>query len=317
MRRFGFAVKVLGKALKSNDARRPENHPHLRVSLDYLEKIFDYLEEVGIDMYRMSSELAPYLTHPDYPEFHGQLEECREKIEKLGERARKSRFRLSFHPSQFIFLSAKEERIIEASIRDLAWQAMILDWMGLDREAVVVSHVGGAYDDKNASLERWLLNYEKLPSFIKNRLVLENDDSRFSVADTSWLHRRCGIPLVFDYQHHMCFNPERIPLRKALLICLNSWKERPKIHFSCPSTHLEEGKMPRLTNHSDLIDPFEFAWFLEEVGDLDFDVMLEAKGKDLALLRLRAEREKRQFMIRQKNDLDLIRKNGIVNPLDP
>jgi hypothetical protein len=40
-------------------------------------------------------------------------------------------------------------------------------------------------------------------------------------------------------------------------------------------------------------------------------------SKDLALLRLRAELQKRQFMIGQKNGWDLIRKNGIVNPIDP
>jgi UV DNA damage endonuclease len=40
--------------------------------------------------------------------------------------------------------------------------------------------------------------------------------------------------------------------------------------------------------HADLIDPIAFEQFLRySAAGLDFDVMLEAKAKDLALLRLR------------------------------
>jgi UV DNA damage endonuclease len=45
---------------------------------------------------------------------------------------------------------------------------------------------------------------------------------------------------------------------------------------------------PRPTQHADFIDPFAFSTFLRQAQGLrDFDVMLEAKAKDLALLRLR------------------------------
>ncbi|MEY2427086.1 MAG: hypothetical protein QOI61_2658 [Actinomycetota bacterium] len=43
-----------------------------------------------------------------------------------------------------------------------------------------------------------------------------------------------------------------------------------------------------------MIDPIGFEHFLRETAaGLDFDVMLEAKGKDLALLRLREHLEVR------------------------
>jgi UV DNA damage endonuclease len=46
--------------------------------------------------------------------------------------------------------------------------------------------------------------------------------------------------------------------------------------------------------HADLIDPIGFETFLREVvGDLDVDVMLEAKGKDVALLTLRGQLQAR------------------------
>ena len=76
----------------------------------------------------------------------------------------------------------------------------------------------------------------------------------------------------------------------------------PKIHYSTPKTATEERRrkvgrrveralvLPPLRAHADLIDPIAFARFLDDAGRVrDFDVMLEAKAKDLALLRLREE----------------------------
>ena len=48
-------------------------------------------------------------------------------------------------------------------------------------------------------------------------------------------------------------------------------------------------KPPLLTGHADFVNPFEFATFMRATNGLEFDVMLEAKMKDLALLRLRRD----------------------------
>ena len=47
--------------------------------------------------------------------------------------------------------------------------------------------------------------------------------------------------------------------------------------------------LPLLTGHSDCNNPFEFATMMRQLEELEFDVMLEAKTKDLALLRLRSD----------------------------
>ena len=58
--RLGFPVKILGQPdLKSNDARRSTSNPHLKVSLEYLDGILDYLDRHRIRMYRMSSAWRP------------------------------------------------------------------------------------------------------------------------------------------------------------------------------------------------------------------------------------------------------------------
>jgi hypothetical protein len=43
---------------------------------------------------------------------------------------------------------------------------------------------------------------------------------------------------------------------------------------------------PVWTGHADYVHPFEFMGFMRGVADRDFDVMIEAKAKDLALIRL-------------------------------
>ena len=54
--------------------------------------------------------------------------------------------------------------------------------------------------------------------------------------------------------------------------------------------------LPPLRAHADLIDPIGFEEFLRgPAAGLDFDVMLEAKAKDLALLRLREQLLERGF----------------------
>jgi UV DNA damage endonuclease len=305
--RLGFAVKVLGRPdLPANDTRRWQSGPHLRVSLGYLRAIFAYLQEARIGMYRISSDLAPYVTHPDMPQFHRQIEECADELADLGALARAQGLRLSLHPSQYILLNSPDEELVRKSVADLAAQAALLDGMGLGPEAVVVTHVGGVYGDIEAGRARWVAAYERLPEAARRRLVLENDDTRFDVGDILWIHARCGVPLVFDYLHHWCNNRAGLDAHEALAACLTTWPPgvRPKIHFSSPRTEMRQttrrnrstGKQetvyapPVWSGHSDYVNPFEFITFMRGAAGLPpFDVMLECKMKDLALLRLRAD----------------------------
>lgn len=304
--RFGFAVKVLGQPdLKSNDARRWQNDPHLRVSLGYLRDIFAYLDKHDITMYRMSSDIAPYVTHPDMPQFHGQIKECSLELRELGQLAREQGLRLSFHPSQFVILNSPDRALVDKSIWDLEAQAEMLDCMELGPEAVLIIHVGGTYGDRASGCERWVDTYHRLPEPVRRRLVLENDDIRYSAANVLSINEQTGVPLVFDYQHYWCNNPEGLELRPTLERFIRSWPEgvRPKIHYSSPRTEMREIKRknrktgktetvlqpPIWTGHADFLNPFEFITFMRMAYDLEFDVMLESKSKDLSLLRIRRD----------------------------
>ncbi len=300
--KLGFAVKVLGEPLKEADLRRAASGPSLAQSLTYLGEIFDYLERRNLGMYRMSSDLAKYMTHPDYPEFHDQLPQNAERLSELGGRARRAGLRVSFHPSQYILLNSPSDDVTARSIADLDWQARVLDMMGLGPEAVVVLHLGGEYGEHDSARARFVERFERLNESIRRRLVIENDDVSFSVADCLWVHERTGLRIVFDNLHHAAVNPEGMAEGEALRACLGTWPEgqKPKIHFASPATQFQliekrEGKKKRVeqrapsrwTSHSDFVDPFAFLRFLEHRPGRDFDVMLEAKAKDLAAIALR------------------------------
>ncbi|WP_129790796.1 UV DNA damage repair endonuclease UvsE [Sphingosinicella sp. CPCC 101087] len=328
--RLGFPVKVIGKpGLKSNDSRRWQNEPHLKCSLQHVDQILDYLHRIGIDMYRLSSDLAPYATHPDMPQFHDMVAQSDAELAAFGRKARQYDIRLSFHPSQYVLLNSPDPKLTTKSIWDFSSQAEMLDRMGMGDDAVLVTHVGGVYGDREASRARWIRGWEQCPDHVKRRLVLENDDIRFSAADVLWIQERTGVRLVFDYQHFWCLNPERLELRPTLERFLATWTEgvRPKIHFSSPRTEMREVKRaisakdrdrakaggkenkreltkapvkassrvktvlvpPIWTGHADFTNPFEFATFMRMAEGLEFDVMMEGKAKDVSLLKLRPD----------------------------
>ncbi len=256
-------------------------------------------------MYRMSSDLAPYITHPDLPQFHHQIDESRDVLASLGQRSRELDLRLSVHPAQYIVLNSPEERIALAAARDFDFHAELLDALGISLDAKIVTHVGGVYGDRKAAAERFVRRYEELPQNVRNRLVLENDEVSWSVADIMEINRQCGVPLIFDNLHHSVNNPTSVPAREALINCMATWprEQTAKIHFS---TQRREDRVvsrrdrvskqttdvtapPKPGQHDDWIDAAEFIELLDGVGDHQFDVMLEAKQKQLALFRLREE----------------------------
>ena len=295
--RLGFSVRIFGRAdLASHDGRRQQHlRAHWSVNLIYLRDILGYLRANDIHMYRLHSELAPYDREQAAVDW-AQLDECRAELEAVGALARAGDIRLSFHPYSAVVLNAVNEEQVARSVACLQAEAALLDGLGLGPEAVVVLHVGGVYDNAEASRERFVRRYAALPEGVRRRVVLENDDHRFSHADTRAIHEQCGVALVLDQLHHLVHNPEGIPMREALEYALGTWPAgvTPKIHFSSPRTEMrQEGariKLPTWTEHSDFVNPFEFIAFMREMAGLPpLDIMLESKARDLALLKLREE----------------------------
>ncbi len=302
--RLGFAVKVLGGGgLPSHDTRRWSSAPHLSHSLERLRAILDHLEHHDIRMYRLPTALAPYASHPDLPQFHDQVRECAEQLAQVGALANERGIRLSSHPGQYTVLnSERAERA--AAVAELELQAALLDAMGQGPETVVVLHVGGAGGGEPAAIDRFLAGFELLSERARARLVIENDDRSFGIVAVEALARRAHIRVVWDILHHRCHDPAGLSDHDALALALDTWPaaQTPKIHYSSPRLDVEQRRvrdgrrvrtryvLPQLRAHADLIDPIGFEAFLRDApAGRDFDIMLEAKAKDLALLRLREQ----------------------------
>jgi UV DNA damage endonuclease len=305
--RLGFAVRILGRrGLRTYDARRPAQAPHLSVSLAHLRDVLAYLAQVKIDFYRMSSDLAPCVTYPALPQLQQQIDECRDELAEVGALARRQAARLSFHAPLHLQLAAEGPALVEQAHRTLGTLALLLDAMQLDADAVIVAHVGGLYGNLDAALSRWVRGFEALPEHARRRLVLEHQDHGAALGDVLRLHGATGVPVVFDYLHFRLNNPDGWSLEEALARALNTWPydRVPKVHFSSPRTELRAVERvdqttgrkrwllqpPRPGHHADFINAWEFAAFMRMAAQgRDFDVMLEAKAADVALLRLRQD----------------------------
>ena len=308
-------MKVLGAGgLPSHDTRRWQSGPHLRHSLERLRAILDYLDGNDIRMYRVATALAPYASHPTLTEFHGQVEECAEELAAIGRLVRDRDIRLSSHPGQYTVLNSTDPGVQAAAVAELEVQAALFDAMGLGPEAVVVLHVGGSAGGIAAACARFVAGFELLSDAAQARLVIENDDRSFGTRDVVELAERTGLRVVWDVLHHHCHDPAGMTDREAIEAALATWPGdvTPKIHYSSPRLDVETRNLrrdrrvetqivlPQLRAHADLVDPIGFERFMLDVsGERDFDVMLEAKAKDLALLRLREQMAGRGLPSRQ------------------
>ena len=68
------------------------------------------------------------------------------------------------------------------------------------------------------------------------RLTVENDDraNLFSTKDLyEYVHKVIGIPIVFDYHHHI-FNTGGLSEKEALQLAMSSWpiEITPVVHYS-------------------------------------------------------------------------------------
>lgn len=248
-------------------------------NLACLRRILEFNREKGILFFRVSSDLVPLASHPvckfDWRKrFAPELEELGAFIKAHGMRA-------AAHPDQFVVLSSPDPRIVANGAGELAWQADLLDLMKLGPDAKLQIHAGGVYGDKPAAARRFAAAYRKLPAKIRRRLCVENDDRLYSAADCLAISGETGIPVIFDYFHHLCLNGGEKPAA-ALRACAATWKKKdgpPIVDYS------SQKKGGRFAAHADTLDPADFRKFLAETAGIEFDLMLEIKDKEKSALK--------------------------------
>ena len=274
------------KVIKKLD--RPDQLVRLgELCLDNARSLIAAVEEVhrvGIGAFRVSSPLFPLYTHP---EVGYRLEDLPTAVEVtatlIAVKSLKDKYqlRLSFHPDQFTLLSSPRPEVTTASLEELDYQAMLAVLIGAD---VINIHGGGVYGDKSSALLRLENQISALPEPIRERLTLENDDHSYTVKDLVPVCDKLSIPMVYDVHHHRC-NPDGLTVAEATKACLLSWRKlgrEPYFHISSPKYGWHGKPRP----HADFIDRSDFP---REWQQLDATIDVEAKAKELAVLKLQKE----------------------------
>ena len=238
----------------------------------------------GIGAFRINSQILPLKTHPQLAyeiEDLPQSTEIVNAFKKCKTYCHRHNLRTSFHPDQFILLSSPNPEVTRRSIADLRYQAEVAEWVGAD---VINIHAGGAYGNKDEALERLVTQTRDLPQNVRRRLTLENDDRLYSPRDLLPVCEKLAIPLVYDLHHHRCL-PDGRNVEDTTQLALKTWDREPLFHISSPLKSWQD-RNPR--NHHDYInlDDFPECWL-----KLEITVEVEAKAKELAVLKLMREIE--------------------------
>jgi UV DNA damage endonuclease len=252
----------------------------IQSNLEVLDKILDYNIQNGIKLFRISSDIIPFGSHPvntvKWWEIFGGT------LNQIGLKAITNGIRLSMHPGQYTVLNSPNEAVVERAVEDLKYHARFLDAMGLGKEHKIVLHVGGIYGDKTAALKRFVRQYRCLDENIRQRLVIENDDRQYAISDVLSIGESEGIPVVFDNLHHQV-NPDNTHSDiEWITACANTWKQSdgfPKLHYS----QQDDGKRPGA--HSATLDVDRFFQFYKQLPTQDVDIMVEVKDKNLSALK--------------------------------
>ena len=249
-----------------------------------LDKIIDWNILNGFNFFRITSGLAPWKSEYDWDDLK-DIDEIKAYLSSAGWVANKHKLRITSHPGPFNVLTSPHQHVVDNCVNDLTMHGDVFDMINLSRTPFnkINIHIGGAYGDKPAAMERFCKNFELLPESVRSRLTVENDDkaSMYSVKELyNGVYNVIGVPIVFDYHHHK-FCDGGLSEQEALELAMSTWPEgiTPATHYS-ESRREEQGDATiRVQAHSDYIYDK-----INTYGN-DIDIMVEAKRKELAVAR--------------------------------
>jgi UV DNA damage endonuclease len=251
-------------------------------NLDALEAILRWNVEHDIRVFRLTSNLIPFGSHP--VNTLSWWDEFADRLDAIGGLARREELRLSTHPGQYTVLSSARPAVVSAAVAELEYHDRLLTALGLDGSHKTVLHLGGGAGERDAADDRFAAGFERLSPGARRRLVLENDERR-PLDRVLVLAARLGVPVVLDVFHHrLAPSLEPLGVRELVLRAAETWSPRDgrqEVHFSTQ----EAGKRPGA--HAATLDLEAFARFADEVGELPLDCVLEVKDKERSVLRAR------------------------------
>ena len=277
-----YKIRANRRAIKAT--YESKGLPHIggliEQNLRDLRKILEWNVANNIHVFRMSSDITPWASEYQWSDLPNEQEVMR-LFREAGQYAIDNKIRLSFHPGQFCVLASPKENVILNAISDLELHGRLMDALLQPRNhlAKINIHLGGAYGDKPKAAQQFCKNFHRLSDAVKTRLTIENDDREnlFSTQELyDYVYTNTGIPIVFDFHHH-AIHPDGLSEQEGLALACKTWQVRPCTHYS-ESRQIEDPTCRLKRAHSTLV--------YSEIQDhgLDFDCVVEAKGKELAIL---------------------------------
>ena len=270
-------------------------------NLNATERLVDYVSTLPLSqrMLRIGSDMLPAYTEATF----GHLTKTNyitdmiaTKLSNIGNKARLNNVRMSMHPGQFCVLASDNPDIVQRSVEEFEYHADIARYMGYGKQFQdfkINVHISGRQGP--AGIKAIL---PQLSQEARNCITIENDENKWGISDSLELEK--DVALVLDIHHHWCREGEYIEANDdRVKRVIDSWRGvRPAMHYSCSREDylighktdvrpdfqqlIETGhKKGKLRAHSD------YMWnsaVNEWAGSFrnDFDIMVEAKAKNLA-----------------------------------
>ena len=260
-------------------------------NLEHCLRLLKHNTANEIHFFRLSSRLIPLANHEELSDWD-YFTPLKEPLNKLADYIHAHPSRIDFHPDHFVVLNTHQKETLKNSIQTLSMHKGLLKGMDIDPEHRCVIHVGGGYEDKEKALESFIHNWAYISQSIQQMIMLENDDTTFTMNETLYLCEKLGIPMVFDYHHHLA-NHEEEDWEKHWERVISTWSQSKlpiKMHISSPRSEKE------FRAHANYVDPDLFLGFLDRIkGSIpEIYCMIEAKQKDAALFRLMDDMQGRE-----------------------
>jgi UV DNA damage endonuclease len=247
--------------------------------------LIDWNVAHGIQHLRLSSDLFPHFTDSETESY--TIDFAKDSLKMIGDYILSKKHRVTFHPGQYNQIGARSPSVFEKTVDDLLHHATILDTMGIEN-GVMCIHGGGVYGDKEATIRRWVDQFDDLPSTVKAKICIENCEKCYSPADCLEIARQVKIPVIFDNLHYDCYSllhPQELLESPEDLLeeIVDTWK------YSDPVFHLaQQAPSSKVGKHADFIDHIP-DYFLElpDKYQRSFSLEVEAKKKEQAIVRLK------------------------------
>jgi UV DNA damage repair endonuclease len=270
-------------------------------NIEATQKLVDKVGTLNenLRMVRISSDLLPAYTHAEYADFWRRLDVidyCSRNFSLVGNSARASNVRLSFHPGQFTVLASDNPGIVQRSIEEFEYHADMARWMGYGKtfqDFKINVHISGKQGPDGIRAA-----YKKLSPEARNCITIENEENAWGLNDC--LSISDIVPIVLDIHHHWCREGVYIsPTSDSVKRVVDSWRGvRPTMHYSISREDvlvehssaampdmaqllIDGYKKQKLRAHSDFYwNKSTNEWALSFLNT--HDIMCESKGKNLA-----------------------------------